>query len=65
MPIITIGIDKYDSDLLSNQAKCLLMELADLDSKIAVLKDELVNVKQLRKRLSKEAFEAIQTAKVI
>ena len=65
MPIITIGTDKYDSDLLSNQAKCLLMELADLDSKIAVLKDELSKVKQLRKRLSKDAFEAIQSAKVV
>lgn len=64
MPIITIGTDKYDSDLLSNQAQCLLMELAVLDSKIAVLKDELAKVKQLRKRLSKVAFEAIQTAKV-
>ena len=65
MPIITIGRDKYDSDLLSIQAKCLLMELADLDSKIAVLKVESSKVKQLRKKLSKEAFEAIQTAKVI
>ncbi|MFY9127305.1 MAG: hypothetical protein WAO82_01360 [Limnohabitans sp.] len=65
MPIIQIGSDDYDSDLLSNQAKCLLMELADLDSKIAVPKDESSKVKQLRKRLSKEAFEAIQTAKVI
>ena len=65
MPIITIGTDKYDSDLLSNQAKCLLMKLADLDSKIAVLKDELSKVKQLRKRLSKDAFEAIQSAKVV
>ena len=41
------------------------MELADLDSKIAVLKDELAKVKQLGKRLSKEAFEAFQTAKVV
>lgn len=64
MPIIQIGSEKYDSELLSNQAKCLLIELADLDSKITVIKDELAKIKQLRKRLSKEAFEAIQTAKV-
>jgi uncharacterized small protein (DUF1192 family) len=64
MPIVKIGSDQFDSDLLSNQAKFLLMELAELDSKVAVLKDELAKVKHLRKRMSKEAFEAIQTAKV-
>lgn len=65
MPIIQIGSEQYDSDLLSNQAKSLLMELAELDLYIVQIKEDLLVAKQKRKRLSKETFEAIQIAKVV
>lgn len=65
MPIIQIGSEQYDSDLLSNQAKSLLMELAELDLYIVQIKEDLLVAKQKRKKLSKETYEAIQIAKVV
>ena len=65
MPVIQIGSEQYDSDLLSNQAKSLLMELAELDLYIVQIKEDLLVAKQKRKQLSKETYEAIQIAKVV
>lgn len=65
MPIIQIGSEQYDSDLLSNQSKSLLMELTELDLYIAQIKEDLLVAKQKRKKLSKETYEAIQIAKVV
>ena len=65
MPIIQIGSEQYDSDLLSNQAKSLLMELAELDLYIVQIKEDLLVAKQKRKQLSKETYKAIQIAKVV
>ena len=56
MPIIQIGSEQYDSDLLSNQAKSLLMELAELDLYIVQIKEDLLVAKQKRKKLSKETY---------
>jgi hypothetical protein len=65
MPIIQIGSEQYDSDLLSNQSKSLLMELTELDLYIVQIKEDLLVAKQKRKKLSKETYEAIQIAKVV
>ena len=65
MPIIQISSEQYDSDLLSNQSKSLLIELTELDLYIAQIKEDLLVAKQKRKKLSKETYEAIQIAKVV
>jgi hypothetical protein len=64
MPVIKIGSESYDSTLLSNSAKSLLIELAELDFYITQIKEDLLLLKEKREKLSKETFEAIQTAKL-
>jgi seryl-tRNA synthetase len=64
MPIVKIGPENYDSDLLSNAAKALLVELAELDLKIYQLKQELDESISKRKQLSKLASNAIKSAKI-
>jgi hypothetical protein len=64
MSVIKIGSENYDSTLLSNSAKTLLIELAELDFYISQINLDLRLSKKKRKKLSKETFEAIQTAKL-
>jgi hypothetical protein len=43
MSIVKIGTDHYDSELLSNDSKSLLIELAELDIQISQLQQELAD----------------------
>jgi len=63
MPIITIDTDRYDSDLLSNQAKSLIAELAALDLYIGYLKENLEEAQLKRRALSRRTLESIEVAK--
>jgi hypothetical protein len=64
MSIVTIGTDNYDSHLLSNTSKALLIELAELDIKISQLQQELADSIYMREQLSCLALDAIESAKV-
>jgi hypothetical protein len=64
MSIIKIEADNYDSDLLSNPSKALLIELAELDIEISQLQQELADSIYLREQLSQLAFDSIETAKL-
>ena len=64
MPIITISSDEYDSDLLSNQAKSLIVELAVLESYFSCLEEILEEAQQKRCPLSRRTLESIEEAKI-
>lgn len=64
MSILAIGTDNYDSELLSNDTKALLIELAELDIQISQLQQELADLIHLREQLSCLALDAIESAKV-
>jgi hypothetical protein len=64
MPIVAIGTDNYDSELLSNDSKALLIELEELDIQISQLQQELADSIYMREQLSYLALDAIESAKV-
>jgi hypothetical protein len=64
MSIVAIGNDNYDSQLLSNDSKALLIELAELDLQISKLQQELADSIYMREQLSCLALNAIESAKV-
>ncbi len=64
MSIVKIGNDNYDSELLSNDSKALLIELAELDFQISKLQQELADSIYMREQLSCLALDAIESAKV-
>lgn len=64
MSIVKIGNDNYDSQLLSNDSKALLIELAELDFQISKLQQELADSIYMREQLSCLALNAIESAKV-
>ncbi len=64
MSIVKIGTDHYDSELLSNDSKSLLIKLAELDIQISQLQQELADSIYMREQLSCLALDAIESAKV-
>jgi hypothetical protein len=64
MPIVTIGTENYESNLLSNHSKALLIELSKLDIQISQLQQELADSIYMREQLSQLVFDAIQSAKL-
>jgi hypothetical protein len=64
MSIVKIGTDNYDSELLSNDSKSLLIKLAELDIQISQLQQELADSIYMREQLSCLALDAIESAKV-
>ncbi len=64
MSIVAIGTDNYDSELLSNDSKALLIELEELDIQISQLQQELADSIYMREQLSYLALDAIESAKV-
>jgi hypothetical protein len=64
MTIVAISTDNYESDLLSNASKALLIELAELDIQISQLQQELADAIYMREQLSYLAHDAIGSAKL-